>query len=503
MKKFNYIHAICLTIVLSMVACTKLDETVYSKITIDQFFVNEQAVLQNAARAYTKLQHYPEEFSLWTLDELSSDEMAAPKKYDGSVWDGGRWNDIQQHMVQSSNKINLWAWNSVFQGIAGCNEVLYETEQSSITFPEKDRIIAEIKILRAYEYYWAMDNWGNIPFVTDFTSKELPPQKDRKFVFDFVEKEILANVDILQKVPTQAYYGRVTQGMAYTLLAKLYLNSQEWIGVDNFQKSVDACDKVIALNSYQIESNYFTNFKIKNEPSKENIFVIPYDPTLTPQLFYFFALTLNSSSAATYGMTGNSFWDEFVTEPPFIHKFADNDLRKKSFIRGQQKDLAGKNIANFIYTDTIINYSSRKKWEGARIGKYEYELSKLDYDKYDMDNDFVLFRYADVLYTKLEALYRMGRGAEMLGNADLQKIRTRAGLAPLEASDLTDTGLLDELGREFVFEGHRRQDMIRFGVWGKAGWNKPERGPNAKLFPIPQEVLNANPSLQQNPPMQN
>jgi len=80
---------------------------------------------------------------LWTLNELASDELAAPKKYDGSVWDGGRWDQIQQHMVLPTNKINLWAWNSVFQGIAGCNEVLYETEQSAITFPEKDRIIAE------------------------------------------------------------------------------------------------------------------------------------------------------------------------------------------------------------------------------------------------------------------------------------------------------------------------------------------------------------------------
>jgi len=114
----------------------------------------------------------------------------------------------------------------------------------------------------------------------------------------------------------------------------------------------------------------------------------------------------------------------------------------------------------------------------------------------------VLFRYADVLYTKLEALYRMGRGAEMLGYSNLQKIRTRAGLAPLTAADLNDTELLNEFGREFNFEGRRRQDMIRFGVWGNEGWNKPVSGPSAKLFPIPQDVLNTNPNLVQNPPMQ-
>jgi len=504
MKKLKYIQVFCLTIVLIMVSCTKLDETAFSSIPIDQFFVNEQAVLQNAARAYTKLQKYPNEFSVWTLNELASDEMVAPKKYDGSVWDGGRWDQIQQHMVLPTNKINRLAWESVFYGIAGCNEVIYETEQSSIQFPEKDRIVAEIKVLRALEYYWAMDNWGNVPFMTDFTDKNLPPQKDRKFIFDFIEKDILANVDKLQRTPTPAYYGRVTQGMAYTLLAKLYLNSQEWIGVDNFQKSVDACDKVIALNSYQIENNYFSNFKVQNEGSKENIFVIPYSATLTTEQFYFYALTLNSASGPTFGIdpNSNSFWDEFVVEPPYLRKFADNDLRKKVFIRGQQKDVSGKVITNLIYTDTILNYNSRKKFEGARIMKYEYELNKLSYSNYDMENDFVLFRYADVLYTKLEALYRLGRAGEMLGNADLQKIRTRIGLAPLKDTDMTDTELLNEISREFTFEGHRRQDMIRFGVWGNVWWNKPVRGPSAKLFPIPVEVLNANPSLQQNPPMQ-
>ena len=119
-----------------------------------------------------------------------------------------------------------------------------------------------------------------------------------------------------------------------------------------------------------------------------------------------------------------------------------------------------------------------------------------------MANDFVLFRYADVLYTKLEALWRLNRAGEMLNNPDLQKIRTRAGLAPLTVADLTASGLLDELGREFAWEGHRRQDMIRFGVWGNAWWNKPSSGPGAKLFPIPATVLSANINLVQNPPMQ-
>lgn len=502
MKKFKTtIQAISLTIVLSLGSCTNLDEEVYSDIPIDEFFRTEKDVLMNAGRAYTKLQRYPEEFSLWTLDEIASDEMVAPGRDDGFVWDNGRWDEIHKHQLSPTNKILTLAWNSVFEGISACNEVIYETEQTDITFPEKDQVVAEIKVLRDFMYYWAIDNWGNIPFSDDFTNKELSEQKDRKFIFDYIEKDILANIDILQSTPTPDYYGRVTQGMAYTLLAKLYLNAQEWIGEDKFQQSVDACNKVIALNCYHIEDDYFANFKVHNESSTENIFVIPMHSIFTKDRFYWYTLTLNDASRATFGFIGG-MWDEFILEPGFLDKYADNDIRKNSFLFGQQKDKNGNDIIidgePFIYTPTVANYMARKKWEGARCAKYEYQ-DALEYYVTDMENDHVLFRYADVLYTKLEALWRLGRAGEMLNDADLQKIRTRAGLAPLQAGDLINEEFLNELGREFAWEGHRRQDQIRFGVWGNSGWNKPPSGPNAKLFPIPQSVLSTNSNLVQNP----
>ncbi len=507
MKTRIFTYLTVAVFITGFVSCTKLDETVYSDIPLDNFFHTEKDVLMNAGRAYTKLQRYPEEFSLWTLDELASDEMVAPARDDGFVWDNGRWNEIQKHQVSPTNKILTYAWNNVFEGISACNEVIYETEMSPITFPDKERVVSEIKILRAYFYYLALDNWGNIPFSIDYTDKNLPVQKDRQFVFQYIKDEILGNVDKLQDVPTTAYYGRVTQGVAYTLLAKLYLNAEEWIGQNMYQEAVDACNKVIGLNSYSIENDYFANFKVYNESSTENIFVIPMDAVYTKDRFYWYTLTLNDASRATFNFKGG-MWDEFVLEPNFYEKYQGNDKRRNSFLCGQQKDKNGNDIyilnastneyEPFIYTSTIENYMARKKWEGARCCKYEYQ-DGLEYYVTDMENDFVLFRYADVLYTKLEALWRLGRAGEMINDPDLQKIRTRAGLEPLTVSDLTNAAFLDELGREFAWEGHRRQDMIRFGAWGNAWWNKPPSGNNAKLFPIPQSVLNANKNLVQNP----
>jgi hypothetical protein len=502
MKKYiSTIQALSLSILLSLISCTNLDEQVFSDIPLDKFFRSEKDVLMNAGRAYTKLQPYPEEFSLWSLTEMASDEMVAPGRDDGFVWDNGRWNEMHTHRLSTTNKILTLAWEFVFEGISACNEVIYETEETEITFPEKERIVAEIKILRAFFYYWGMDNWGNIPFSIDFTDKNLPQQKGRKFIFDYIEKDIRDNMEKLQNQPLPSNYGRVTQGMAYSLLAKLYLNAQEWIGENKFQESIDACNKVIALGAYQIENDYFTNFKVQNQGSLENIFVIPMNSIFTKDHLYWYTLTLNDASRATFGFKGQ-MWDEFVLEPGFLDKYSDNDLRKKSFLFGQQKDKSGNDImvdgVPFIYTTTVANYMARKKWEGARCAKYEYQ-DGLEYYVTDMENDFVLFRYADVVYTKLEALWRLGRADEMLADPDLRKIRTRAGLTPYQPGELTAAEFLNELGREFAWEGHRRQDQIRFGVWGNVWWNKPASGPNSKLFPIPQSVLATNSNLVQNP----
>ncbi|WP_225035272.1 RagB/SusD family nutrient uptake outer membrane protein [Winogradskyella sp. SM1960] len=501
MKTYFFKTALPLFLTCMMFSCTDLSETVYSEIEADSFFNSESDLIAYTGRAYSQLQLYPGEQLLWSLGQNASDELVIPAKDNGDWYEEGRWEVIQKHTLNSStanNKILTRAWNLVFEGVSACNEILSVIEP--IQFENKERITAEIKILRAYYYYWAIDYWGNVPFSVDFTDTEIPQQQNREFIFDFIVTEINENVNALQEMPTDEYYGRVTQGMAYTLLAKMYLNAEEWIGENKYNEAVLACDQVIDLGAYSIENNYFSNFLVHNENSSENIFVVPFHPSLTGDGFYWGYLTLNPSSKATFDMIADP-WDGFVVQPDFFAKYSENDLRRNSFLFGQQYDTGGNPIVEggepFIYTPTIADYNARGKWEGARIAKYEYQ-EDITYGA-DMENDFVLFRYADVLYMKLEALYRLGRAGEFIGDPELNKIRTRAGLLPYDIGDLSDSELLDEFGREFAWEGRRRQDLIRFGVYGNAWWEKPQSGPNKKLFPIPLTALNTNPNLTQNP----
>ena len=226
-----------------------------------------------------------------------------------------------------------------------------------------------------------------------------------------------------------------------------------------------------------------------------------YNSVLTTDKFYWWTLSLNSSSRATFDFLGEP-WDGFVLPPDFFNKYSASDLRRKAFLFGQQYDKSGNAIVidgePFIYTPTIGNYRARKKWEGARGVKYEYQPN-LQYAAFDMENDFALLRYADVLYMKLESLWRLGRTGEFIGDTQLKKIRTRAGLPAYGLGDITEQELLDEFGREFAWEGRRKSDLVRFGKYGTAWYSKPADNSNLKLFPIPQAVLNTNPKLNQNP----
>lgn len=486
----------------SILSCTNLNETVYSKTDPGDLLSTEEGLVKNAGRAYVELQGYPEEQKIWALTQAASDEMTIPTRDDGGWDDQGRWRQLQEHKVDPTNRVLNNAWNYVSKGVASCNEIIHITETTPIEFAAKDKVLAEVKVLRALFYFWFTDAWGNVPFNINFSDVSLPPQKDRAFIAAFIEKEIKDNIEYLDNRNNRETYGRVTKSMANILLAKLYMNWEVWVGTPRYAEAIACCDEIINTGNYKIEDNYFANFKVENEGSTENIFVIPYDKIMTPEKFYWFVLSLNDASRSSFGFVGN-MWDGFVCQPDFFKVFSDNDIRKKSFLYGQQYDRSGKPIVvngeNFIYTPTIANFGSRGKWEGARINKYEYQEG-LDYEYANMSNDYALFRYADVLYTKLEALWRKdGSVGAFLSDAELQKIRTRAGMPAYTEADITEQELLDEFGREFAWEGRRRQDLIRFNKWGDAWWAKPTSTPEKRLFPLPKTALDANPNLKQNP----
>lgn len=502
MKTINKIQLLCLSVgCLFIQSCTNLDEKVYSSIPADEFFKNENEVIMNVGRAYTHLTSYINHWNVWGTLVISSDEGMCPYRETNLWWDNGVWIDLHRHNFhsQSGNLNNCWSF--IFDGVTLCNQILYQLDESPVDFPTKKNLLAEVKTLRAWLYLNAIDLYGNVPLAIDFKQKELPDQVGRSVLFDFIESEIKGNVDLLDDVPTSSNYGRVTKAMAYTMLSKLYLNAKEWTGKEMWQEASDACDKIIGFNKLILEPDCSANFKVQNEGSRENIFVMSIDNIYTRGAMVFHQMCLHTLSQQTFGII-DFCWDGFCAMEDHYKLYDEMDARRKFWLEGPQFDAAGnplmlapnRQLTYRPYVKALYNeHDPALLDDGVRFAKYEYESGLMN----GMNNDYVFYRYADVLLMKGEALVRLGRTSESL--LYFNQVRERAGASIYAEKDITLDEILEERSRELAWEGCRRQDLIRFGKWNQSWYEKEAKGEHTKLFPIPYWAIDTNSKLIQNP----
>jgi hypothetical protein len=370
-----------------------------------------------------------------------------------------------RHDLLPSDGFVFSNWDFCYDGIRLCNQRLQ-------VFSEKDPelaapFIAEMRVLRALYYYWLVDLFGPVAIITTTESPTDGVQSSRREVFDFIEQEILASLDDLPRTIGGPGYGKINYYTAQALLASLYLNAEVYAGTDRFFDAIEACDAIIASNGYELETDYFFNFSSNNETSTENIFVIPYDEQFLPG-FDLVQFTLHPESRWTYNLP--FFPLNLVTSTSaFYELFDPEDIRRGSFLTGLQFAASGSILIDSIngpndpdglplqFTPEILYLDSAYVQAGARIAKFEIPMNPASTA---MNNDFPIFRYAEVLLNKAEAQWRLDPGnieAVLIVNA----IRARAGLAPL--AGLSAELLLNERARELAFEGKRRTDLIRFG----------------------------------------
>lgn len=517
--KARYIFSALCMAALAATSCTDLDETLYDKVTLESFGNPEVAVESNVTSAYASLRGYGSgtdegngvncyptcEYVFFTT-ECSSDEACIPTR--GTDWyDGGRYQEMQFHSWTPANTgvLSLWRYN--FVGVSKINSIMNQIELTDIPEEAKTGAIAELRALRAYYYYNLLDNFGNVPIVSDFNTAELPKNSSRKEVFTFVEKELL---EVIPQLKSDVLYGRFTQNVAYTLLARLYLNAEVFTGTPRWQDCLDACNKV---KGYSLASNYKQNFFIENEKSPEIIFAIQYDHAQGTVGNYLGSMSYHYNQKLAFSPTGNWQWsgNGICAQPGIFSSYEEGDVRRDlSILSGQQKSAAdGSDVlmddgSPLNYTEEIVNYVDAKQNEGVRLDKYEWSVD----DAWERDNDWVLMRYAEILMMQAEASFRLGYEGAALGY--INQIRQRAHLPALTSLTLND--LDNEWKHEFVFEGLRRNVNIRFGTYFQPWWAKgdsyakdngypivDESDHHTAIYPIPQEEMQKNPNLVQNP----
>ena len=297
------------------------------------------------------------------------------------------------------------------------------------------------------------------------------------------------------------WYGRLTRPVAWFLLAKLYLNAPVYSGENHYGEVIKYCDLLTDFG-YELEGNYASNFAIFNEGSSENIFTIPMDKHLYSAQNQYLFRSRHYDHAAACGFTGeNGSSATLEVLEAYGFETDHQDPRFDINYWGVPVDLDGKAI-DLCYKPWSVGLdvtgTPDEKTAGARMRKYELDPSAMKDGKL-MDNDWVLFRYADVLLMKAEALLRGGDTDAALVLVNM--VRKRAGAE--EFTSLDGDMLLDERLREFAWEGLRRQDMVRFGKFGSEwSYREARHGEGTgytNVFPIPADILALNPNLTQNP----
>lgn len=510
MKINAFISMVC-TVVLAS-ACTDLGERIYDKVPMDQYGKTDAEIQTITAAIYSSLRglsdnttgiaSYPTCEFVFFLDEAASDEACIPARGD-NWYDNGVYFEVQRHDWAPSNKLFESYWKYCYNGITSCNSVIYQIKKSGQSESDMLRISAEPRALRAYYYWLLLNSFGDVPIVTDFEQTELPVKSNRKDVYSFVEKELQEAMPYLSEAKI---YGRFTQDVANVLLARLYINSETYIGEAKWQACLDACEKV---KNYSLESDYKSNFIDASQPkSNEIIFAIPYDHKQGTVGNYLNSMSVNAQQWKAFSVTqygGNWSANGICAQPGVYSSFDEADVRRGCMLIGEQRSKADGSIImttegnQLIYTEDITSIDNRKdlkgsECQGARLYKYEYR----DDDEWERDYDWVLMRYAEVLLMKAECYARLG--VPDAGLDLVNQVRIRAGLKGV--SEVTLEVLDSEWLHEFLFEGLRRTVNVRFGSYFEEWWEKPVSRYDAtkasRFFPIPSNVLTLNPNLVQN-----
>ena len=518
-------------------SCTDLTENVYEEIITDNFYNNKNEVVSAVLRPYTHANAWttPGQNGWWRLSELSADQLAWPQK-GRHGYDGGNWIRLHYHTWLVDDGPVRDCWNLLWTGLGFCTTAIENIQKRDaasmgLTQEEKDGYVSELILLRAFHYLKIMDLWGNVPVVTKIGEPISPATKSRKEVFEFIEKEIKDNID---KAPllSKSLLGRMSKAGAYAMLVELYLNAEKWTGTPRWDDCVAAANKLIngeagGMNgTLALDPNITDTYVPTNDLSKEIIFSIAYDFQVsnftaqwTGDFFHFNQGQINGNDR-----NGN---DGVVVIPGVYTTFDAADKRKTEWIlEGPQWKYgsngtdpvisSGGNEYNgeqLVFVDnirknklgsTLSDMTQGEENSGVRFNKYKLGPQT---DPHYRSTDWAVYRLTWIYYAKAEALMRKNNGVATQEAVDLvNTCKQRAFAAEVwdahkyTTTTLTMDELLTELGREFIFEGFRRQELIRWGKYTTATWWDHKASEQFReIFPVPQNQRLINVNLEQNP----
>ncbi len=470
---------------------------------------------------------------------LSSDECMGVS-FDGDYYDSGNYAHPSLHDFTADDAC-IGFWSDLSSGITKCNQVIVDLggETKAVTAP--------IRAARAYYHFVLMDGYGDVPILDHvLEDDEVIVRNDRADVAKWIEEELLAIRADMPAEVNAATYGTPTYWMVDALLAKLYINwnvytqdvtSASWSATaanEKLNECVAVCDEIIKSGLFDLNDDYLEKFYPSNGSQiGDFIYAMPF--TAANKDGNYLARFNTWRKAGDDGDGGNGLYGyvlakscagNFAVNPEFADLFTlEGDRRNDALFKDElyQMDPTTYTVTNTPFTykgepvvatkeitltsvDANLNVGNNATgWsQGYRFNKFA--MDPADYSTYSrsQDNDVPVFRYADILLTKCEAILRGATATN--GDTPMSlfnQIRSYVD-APTISANPSLKELLDERGREFFGENWRRNDLIRFGNfeddWGYKNIINPAAATDytKRLLPVPTGILNENTNWSQN-----
>lgn len=552
-------YTLLITVVIAS-SCTNLDEEAFDVLPADVYYQDKNSVIAALVRPYEHAHWCGWDGDRWLLQELTADHFVWTQKGKHG-YDDGNWIRLHNHAWNQDQGQIYGSWTGPYQGIGQCNILLRDMAKLDyptlgLTEADKAQHIAELRTLRAWFYFFLIDFFRSVPIVEDVET--IKAQSTPQEVFTYIEKELKES---LPSLPKNTRSGRWDQGGAASLLVRLYLNAEKWIGTAMYTECAQYAQAIIdgEYGTYTIDPDYKGPFRsgVKGYKSPENIFEFPHAKNIyefgwmyNAMMHYQARYSLDNDWGGWNGIHLTPSLDLNGDELPYTlgkpyEKFADSDKRKQPFhttatggeyegffLIGQMyefnkakgfgydstKTVKGTEEWNgqpLKFVDQVGRFSEKPngRWqEGSHVntGEENSGVRLLKFPWLPMSQNLFQFnaapeiRLAEIYYSLAECKYRAGdkAGAAVL----LDAVRERNFKAEdwddqsyeADLSKLTDDEFVDELGREFLGERHRRTDLIRWNKFGSEWWDKAVDAADKTIFPIPNQAINANPLLKPN-----
>ncbi|HLK31411.1 MAG TPA: RagB/SusD family nutrient uptake outer membrane protein [Puia sp.] len=539
-------------------SCHKLDVPITTEITPSVFPQDSLGYIQVELTPYVALDGYLAQ-EYFFQQSYSTDESMMPA-HGGNWYDGAQNMQMHYHTWTKDNGYlnGTWGWMAVI--ISSANQAISILNTTMPTGSSKQMKLAELKLVRDYAIFMLMDNWGNVPLDTAYGDFSPHTNVPRVQVFSFIESDVKSCIPYLSTVADQTTYGRFTVYGAWALLAKMYLNAEYYTGTQRYDDCIAACDHIISSGRFSITdmANYLVMFYPTNGPTSpgsedEFIFAVPFNSNgagwYGRSANYHARYDVPRSMGKVAAGAGFNFFDipydpagPASTLPEFYANFNDpNDVRNGQWLTGLQWQDAARTVP---LTVTTTNVGYDQYYNGSDPGgTYTYQVNlgpnvvlrqdiangqdpfngvsnsfdvgndeiawnqgyrnvkfypDASSSSRNQNNDIPIFRYADIVLTKAEAILRGGsptNGATALSLVN--SLRANRTTSPAW-TDVTLDSVYNERCRELTWEGWHRNDMIRFGKFEGSWGYKTNTDTYRRIFPIPTSALTLNPALKQN-----